>query len=391
MILMFPHSTTSNHGCEAIILSVTDLLSELHVDKTQVELLHRDVQNDDYHTLETNCTILPFFQPKIKRLSWPWLRNTVLNRTTGCAYTSHSHDFKRFMKARPIPAAMLSIGGDNYCYGTPNLLYAIDKWAKKKNVKLIMWGSSIENNCPAEMLRDLSQFDLIITRETLTYEYLKAKLDCKVLCLPDPAFTLKLQEDSAYQLPEDTVGINISPMIMSYETNLNMAFQNYFNLIQYILEKTDHHIALIPHVTSEKTNDVQVLTKLRDAFKGQWDRITLVQESDCRRLKYAISQCRFFVGARTHATIAAYSTLVPTLVVGYSIKARGIAKDLFGQEEHYVLPVQSLERSDQLTNAFKWMEVNEERIRNRLTEIMPEYLAAARSAAKEVLETIEQR
>ena len=32
------------------------------------------------------------------------------------------------------------------------------------------------------------------------------------------------------------------------------------------------------------------------------------------------------VAARTHVSIAAYSTFVPTLVIGYSVKARGIAK-----------------------------------------------------------------
>ena len=46
-----------------------------------------------------------------------------------------------------------------------------------------------------------------------------------------------------------------------------------------------------------------------------------------------IARMRFFIGARTHATIAAYSNCVPTMVLGYSIKSRGIAKDLFGEEK----------------------------------------------------------
>ncbi len=54
---------------------------------------------------------------------------------------------------------------------------------------------------------------------------------------------------------------------------------------------------------------------------------------NAKELKGYISRCRAFVGARTHSTIAAYSTGVPTLAIGYSVKARGIAKDLFGTEE----------------------------------------------------------
>ncbi|MFR4670990.1 MAG: hypothetical protein ACLT69_14285 [Intestinibacter bartlettii] len=56
-------------------------------------------------------------------------------------------------------------------------------------------------------------------------------------------------------------------------------------------------------------------------------------------IKGYISRCRLY-RARTHATIAAYSTCVPTLVIGYSVKAKGIAKDIFGTYENYVLPVQ---------------------------------------------------
>ena len=35
-----------------------------------------------------------------------------------------------------------------------------------------------------------------------------------------------------------------------------------------------------------------------------------------------------FIGARTHAVISAYSTCVPSIALGYSIKSRGIAIDL---------------------------------------------------------------
>ena len=90
-------------------------------------------------------------------------------------------------------------------------------------------------------------------------------------------------------------------------------------------------------------------------------------------MKYIISKCECFVGARTHATIAAYSTCVPTLVVGYSVKARGIAKDLFGTEQDYVLPVQSLTNEYQLVNGFKWLHDKKESIRSHLKEFLPEY------------------
>ena len=70
-------------------------------------------------------------------------------------------------------------------------------------------------------------------------------------------------------------------------------------------------------------------------------------------LKGYIARCRFFIGARTHSTIAAYSSGVPTLVLGYSVKSKGIAKDLFGTYENYVLTVQQLKEYSELGRAFK--------------------------------------
>ncbi|MFR4973576.1 MAG: polysaccharide pyruvyl transferase family protein, partial [Butyricicoccus pullicaecorum] len=65
---------------------------------------------------------------------------------------------------------------------------------------------------------------------------------------------------------------------------------------------------------------------------------------------------------------------------GYSVKAKGIAKDLFGTYEGYTLPVQSLKQPDDLKNAFCWLMEREDEIRAHLTEIMPTYAARAKEA-----------
>ena len=109
-----------------------------------------------------------------------------------------------------------------------------------------------------------------------------------------------------------------------------------------------------------------------------------IGDGTCEELKGYISRCRLFVGARTHATIAAYSSCVPTLVVGYSVKARGIARDLFGQEEHYVLPVQSLRNRDDLVKEFQWLSSQEKEIREKLEKKMPDYRNLALETGKEV-------
>ena len=66
------------------------------------------------------------------------------------------------------------------------------------------------------------------------------------------------------------------------------------------------------------------------------------------------------------------------------MKARGIARDLFGTEENYVLPVQALEDPEELIQAYDWMMEREAQIRDRLEAVMPQYRERARAAGDEI-------
>ena len=98
----------------------------------------------------------------------------------------------------------------------------------------------------------------------------------------------------------------------------------------------------------------------------------MVKDQSALNLKEYISKCSFFIGARTHAAIAAYSTCVPTLVIGYSVKARGIAYDLFGNED-YVISISNLNNEDDLLNKFVDMYKKKESIKKYLTGMMEDY------------------
>jgi polysaccharide pyruvyl transferase WcaK-like protein len=80
------------------------------------------------------------------------------------------------------------------------------------------------------------------------------------------------------------------------------------------------------------------------------------------------------VTARTHASIAAYSTCVPTLVVGYSVKARGIARDLFCNEADYVIDISTLKSDTDLRDGFRVIMEREGEIKDMLVGEMPSYI-----------------
>ena len=254
----------------------------------------------------------------------------------------------------------------------------------KQHIKTVLWGCSIEPDVVAEpsVSEDLSNYALVAARECVTYEAVKS-VGINAVQMPDPAFYMQSEKCATNECFSnvEVIGINISPVIIKNEKDVGATYANYKALIRYILDNTDASIALIPHVVWKSNDDRIPLKQLYDDF-NQNPRLFLVSDHTAPELKYIISKCSFFVGARTHATIAAYSTGVPTLTVGYSVKARGIARDLFGNENGYVLPVQQLKESNELTQAFIPLYEKRDAVRKHLNEMLPGYIARADEARK---------
>lgn len=277
-----------------------------------------------------------------------------------------------------------------YCYGNTAIYGYLNAAYKKNHIKTVLWGCSIEPDVVKEpsVAEDLRRYALVAARESITYEAVKA-VGANVVQMPDPAFHMQPETCDTDErfLKSNVVGINISPHIIVSEGHHGAAYANYRELIQYILDNTDAYIALIPHVVWANNDDRIPLKQLYEVFDRN-PRLILVGDHTAPELKYIISQCSFFVGARTHATIAAYSTGVPTLVVGYSVKARGIARDLFGTEDGYVLPVQQLKESDELTQASFACDESAMPSRAHLNETLPGYIARAGEARKALEELV---
>lgn len=159
---------------------------------------------------------------------------------------------------------------------------------------------------------------------------------------------------------------------MEHEKESGKLLKSYERLLEYIIQNTEYKIALIPHVVWESNDDRKPLRYLYEKYKDS-GKVLLIEDHNCLQQKYIISKCKIFLGSRTHATIAAYSTCVPTIVVGYSVKARGIARDLFGTEENYVVSAQSLDKDDELVEAFLWLCENEEETACKLQAKMQQY------------------
>ena len=367
--VMYPHGGSGNHGCEAIVRGTIKLMNG------NATLYSNCVEEDKRVELDKICCIDAAVHP-IKRISIHYLKAFFKTYVGGENNAFDELVFQHIVKESITANYFFSIGGDNYCYGHPLYIYLVNDLLDKAKVKRILWGASVEpDNIDERMLQDLRGYHKIWARESLTYEALLAKGLTQTFLLPDPAFVLDRKD---LPLPDgfvegNTVGINVSPMIIGYEKSQGMALQNYVNLVRYIVDETDMQVALIPHVVWSHNDDRKPLSQLYEMFKDT-GRMVMIEDHNAEELKGYIARCRFMVVARTHASIAAYSTQVPTLVVGYSVKARGIAKDIFGTEENYVLPVQSLTHENELVKGFQWMMDHEADIKEHYAKMMSNYI-----------------
>lgn len=371
---MYPHGGSGNHGCEAIVRTSVQMIGG---NRNDISLLSYDTFADKDYNIDEICNLYDMYSKKrVKRKS----REFVIAYLK--AKLLQNNDFLsdlpliNAINARKGDVA-LSIGGDNYCYGDAFIaeLIDLDDFWRRNNIKTVLWGVSIEPDLlkKPNVANDISRFDLVTARESISFEAIRS-INNNTVLVCDSAFVLEKEEPN---LPKrfankQFVGINISPLIEEKERKKGITRKNVQCLIDYILNETEYNIMLIPHVIIENSDDRKVNEFFYDMYKST-NRILLVDDCNCKQLKGYISKCSVFVGARTHATIAAYSSSVPTLVLGYSVKSKGIARDLFGDEDKYVIPVQRLSKENELLNKFLWILSNKERIKERLDNYLPEY------------------
>lgn len=385
----YSHGGSQNHGCEAIVRTLSSMIKK--------------------EKPESYIKLYTFKKDEDERAGFPLIdeieefdysvtpKNTSLSDKIKIALFSRQSQKKADEFYFSIPCrnpslkkndVYISVGGDNYCYGDGHIAKAMNNTLRAMGKKTVLWGCSVgEDDLSPDKIEDLKGFDLIVARETFTYDALiKNGIDKNTFFYPDSAFLLPVDEkmNEAFEVKEHTIGINISNFVYPRNCDENHpAKKAVFSLIRYILDETDLNILLIPHVVRSIGTDYRKLEEIYNHFNC--DRIKLVSsEYTASQYKSIISRCEAFIGARTHATIAAYSTCVPTLVIGYSIKSKGIAKDIFGTYDGYVFPVEELSDGERFIEIFKEFYAKNSEIRKHLQNFMPDYIGKAENSIKEL-------
>lgn len=382
MFLLAGNGPYLNRGCEAIVRGTMEILRREfgpNVSAKAGVIAKAEVvkeQNENEYDPAISSFLLTV--PGGPRWSKGWFA-AQFNQRFGANFYPQLRQLKE--PARETSIA-LEIGGDHYSldYGKPLNFMAMDKFFWNQGIPVVLWGASVgpfdaDPTFAKHIFAHLRKFSGIFVRESESYDYLRANgVSENVHLMGDPAFLLKESKPrNDFTIPEGAVGVNLSPMLAFYlglkpaEVDLDKWGLFCVELIKCIA-RLGRPIMLIPHVgsTDSGNDDFIFMNSIFHRLKGFIDVPVEVvpQGLNAAELKWLISKCSVFAGARTHSTIAAISSNVPTLSIGYSLKARGINKDTFGHVEN-CLPVRELSVSN-FTERIKHLLDEEEKIRAHL-------------------------
>jgi polysaccharide pyruvyl transferase WcaK-like protein len=306
-----------------------------------------------------------------------------------------------------IPDAVLSIGGDNFSldYGFPERFVSDGEHFRSYGVPFVIWGASVgpfqkEPQFEQKMRDFLGRVSLITVRESYSASYLASiGITNNVAQVWDPAFLL---EAVPYDSPDvvkfldagNVVGFNVSHLAATASARAHDDIIK--ETVAFCLELLDRdfRVLLVPHVQYPDgvpdLKDEDYLDAIFRRLPADEARVKIIKPAPgARELKWMISRCRFFFGARTHATIAAVSSGVPTIAIAYSAKARSLWQDIFGHTE-YLLETDKL-TCEALMQKMQLLLSDENSIRKTLSDKHQEMLDGARRNALALKNLLERK
>lgn len=360
--LLAGNGTYRNRGCEAITLGTIEVLKQAF--GSSIRIIHAS-QGNTGNSINSGAVVeeLPFF-PGFGKYSKKWLE-FQLNRFCG---TDLKGGFAHLENAISQSDVILCIGGDNYSldYGYPETYVQFDRLVRKHKKPIVYFGVSVgpfsaDKNYEQKMQSHLSQITAIFARESASAAYLSSiGVNSNVHLIADPAFVMKpVQPDpSKFILKEaDFIGVNFSTTVgrMLFDArqessiavkqssftssgqleNSSAIIKLYAEIAAGLTRGYKNSLVFIPHVTGGVHCDYVFMSQIADQVEmmGYPKPIVVPDTLTAPEYKWIISKSRIFIGARTHSTIAAMSSGVPTISLAYSIKAKGLTRDMFGSDD----------------------------------------------------------
>ena len=341
--LLVGNSTYMNHGSEAIVRGTVIILREFF---DRPEIVSAELALFPYDGIsETDAGIIhePVFMPKRHSVEW------FFNQAQKAILTRPVFN-KRFARRMLLPEikkadAVLSLGGDNYIK-RPFFHIAQTDLAEDLKIPAILWcasvgpftGSARYQKSVFNHLRNLSG---IFVRETVSQQYLADNgVKDNVYLVEDPAFLMEPEMpdgELVENLSRNAIGISLSNLFLSHTRFSENHEDAVYRIVEAVRQRFGRPIILVPHCVQNRHDDHALLDGVLKNNARRWTDVKCLPKLwTAAQIKWAISKLHAFVGARAHATIAAFSTYVPTVSLVYSFKGEGFNHRLFNCLDYVV-------------------------------------------------------
>ncbi|MBW2660901.1 MAG: polysaccharide pyruvyl transferase family protein [Deltaproteobacteria bacterium] len=400
-VLFIGHDTCKNRGCEAIVRCSALVIRRYLQDASFIVLMDSERMQYDSSIVDT-WEVPVRFVPLLYRRTVHTVLSSIKHRLglppgypEGLYWQRNMHTY--YSKADLVVA----VGGDNFTesYGlelpTENLNCL--QYAQYLGKATVVWGASIGpfNNEDLRRIATevLSKSTLITVRESWSQDYLESiGITDNVRLVADPAFVLKGRRTERSALTASgpsncVIGLGISALRSGFLGTERKTYEQIMTqFVQHAIDSLNATVYLVPHVMYEGNDDyIACRNVMRSVNRKNSVLMAADYDMQADEIKDAISQCDYFIGYRTHSTIASLSSNVPTIAIAYSKKAFGILQQAYGHAD-YVIDGRSI-TLENLIDRFNSLVSNRETIVESLRRRMPElkqlsmqggaYLAAA--------------
>lgn len=356
-IILEGNNLHTNHGCEAIDRGTYHILRQQFLDCSIINCGAAGGHSPDARCGGAEEHFAPegmTYSHYPRRHSVPWYFRKLRQLLVGDYRTRPYKPFP-FEKHLHSADAVLTLGGDNWSldYQRPEFVLESTKAIKKSGKPIIHWCSSIgpfdEDPDFLELVKAcLKSYDLILVRESYSVDYLKSiGVSENVKQVADPAFLMDPQSKNdldaelldLLESGQECLGLNLAARLGHFPADRTAYLEKMVELVTRLVDSVDGAIVLIPHVMSSEIHacDQYFLSEIGEKVRSTGRKIYWVTgDWNAPELKWLIGQMSAFAGARTHSTIAALSSGVPTCFLSYSLKSKGICSDMTGGLDHLV-------------------------------------------------------
>jgi len=217
-----------------------------------------------------------------------------------------------------------------------SLFLFIGKMYGKKTVKSTSsfgpMDSKMNSKCARYAIKHL--WDVVVAREVKSKEQIDKHVRCKkqIYVAPDMANYMKYSPDSRVT---KCIGISVSHQIIKQWKSSDDYLNCIAVLCDYIVENTEYNVILIPNEFQDGVyNDIDVANEIYELLKNKVNVSILdVKKMLNSEIKNVISSCDVIVSSRYHSCVAALSSGVPTLVLGWHYKYDELLA-LYGQRKY---------------------------------------------------------